>query len=403
VRYLTQSLAFDLGRREREGMAEYLRRCSAKGLLPPEVRFAAPAPQRAPVHATIDAILGRAAAGKRISAAESARLLDQAPLAELGAAADERRRQLHPEGTVTYIVERNVNYTNVCTTACRFCAFFRAPGREGGYTLSWEHIGDKLQKLKDAGGVQVLLQGGINPELRIGYYEELVRFIKGYGLRLNGFSPEEIHCLAELEGLSVEQVLRSLQDAGLDTVPGGGAEILVDRVRSRIARKKATAAQWLEVMRICQRLGMRTSATMMYGVGETSYERALHLCKLRDLQDETQGFTAFICWPYQDGGLKLRGDQQGAGEYLRTLAVARLTLDNFANLQASWPTMGPAVGQAALHFGANDFGQVMFEENVVSAAGSVFSMNADSIERHVRDAGFVPARRDGLYRLVEAA
>jgi cyclic dehypoxanthinyl futalosine synthase len=181
-------------------------------------------------------------------------------------------------------------------------------------------------------------------------------------------------------------------------VPGGGAEVLVDRVRSRIARKKATSSEWLEVMRIAHRLGMRTSATLMYGVGETPWERALHLVKLRDLQDETGGFTAFICWPYQDGGLKLRGEQEGSGEYLRTLAVARLTLDNFQNLQASWPTMGPAVGQAALHFGANDFGQVMFEEHVVSSAGTVFQMTSEEIERHVRDAGFTPVRRDGRYR-----
>lgn len=403
VRYLRHSLAFDLGRREREGLHEYLRKANAMGLLPPEIHFAAPAPLRNPPRRSVDAILSRAVQGKRISAAEAAFLLEKAPLAELGAAADERRRQLHPDGKVTYIVERNVNYTNVCTTACRFCAFFRAPNREGGYVLSREAIAAKLQALKDAGGVQVLLQGGINPELRLPWYEDLVRFVKSFGLRLNGFSPEEIHCLAELEGMSVEEVLLRLRDAGLDAVPGGGAEVLIDRVRSRIARKKASSAEWLEVMRIAQRHGMRCSATLMYGVGETLYERALHLCKLRELQDETGGFIAFICWPYQDGGLKLRGDQEGAGEYLRTLAVSRLVLDNFENLQASWPTMGPAVGQAALHFGANDFGQVMFEENVVSAAGSVFKMDAAGIERHIRDAGFVPVRRDGLYRLLEAA
>ena len=403
LRYLRDVLAYDLGRRERLGLQEYLRKANAAGLLPPEIRFAVPAPNHPQPRTGIDAILSRAVQGRRISAAEATRLLDEAPLAELGAAADERRRQLHPDGRVTYIVERNINYTNVCTTACRFCAFFRAPKREGGYVLSWDEIGEKCRRLKAAGGVQVLLQGGINPELRLPYYEELVRFIKGFGLRLNGFSPEEIHCLAELEGMSVEAVLLRLREAGLDAVPGGGAEVLVDRVRSRIARKKATSAEWLEVMRVAQRNGMRCSATLMYGVGETTWERALHLAKLRELQDETGGFTAFICWPYQDGGLKLRGDQEGAGEYLRTLAVSRLMLDNFENLQASWPTMGPAVGQAALHFGANDFGQVMFEENVVSAAGSVFAMDAAGIERHIRDAGFVPARRDGLYRLLEAA
>lgn len=403
VRYLTQSLSFDMGRREQQAVGVYLAKAHALGLLPPEIAFAAPAPERAVRRTSIDAILARGAEGKRISAAEATLLLEKAPLADLGAAADERRHSLHPEGKVSYIVERNVNYTNVCTTACRFCAFFRAPGREGGYTLSWEEIGKKLDALQGAGGVQVLLQGGINPELRIDYYEELIRFIKARGLRLNGFSPEEVVCLAELEEMGIEEVLARLIDAGLDSLPGGGAEILVDRVRSRIARKKAKSSVWLEVMRTAHRLGMRTSATMMYGVGETLHERALHLAKLRDVQDETGGFTAFICWPYQDGGLKLRGDQQGAGEYLRMLAVSRLTLDNFENLQASWPTMGPAVGQAGLHFGANDFGQVMFEENVVSAAGSVFSMDSASIERHIRDAGFTPVRRDGLYRMLEAA
>jgi cyclic dehypoxanthinyl futalosine synthase len=403
VHYLTQSLSFDMGRKEEAAVREFLRRANGLGLLPPSIAFATPAPQRTSQRTSLEAILGRAAMGKRISADEATRLLEEAPLAEIGAAADERRRQLHPDGVVSYIVERNVNYTNVCTTACRFCAFFRAPGRPGGYTLSWEEIGEKLDVLKDAGGVQVLLQGGINPDLRIDYYEELVRFIKDRGLRLNGFSPEEIHCLAELEEMPIEDVLIRLRDAGLDAVPGGGAEVLVDRVRSRIARKKATSAEWLEVMRVAHRLDMRTSATLMYGVGETPWERALHLSKLRDLQDETGGFTAFICWPYQDGGLRLRGDQQGAGEYLRTLAMSRLLLDNIPNIQASWPTMGPTVGQTALHFGANDFGQVMFEENVVSAAGSVFSMNSLSIERHIRDAGFTPVRRDGLYRVVEAA
>lgn len=403
VRYLTQSLSFDMGRREQHAIEVYLAKANALGLLPPEIHFAAPAPQRSARRSSIDAILARGAEGKRISAAEATRLIEEAPLSELGAAADERRRALHPGGKVTYIVERNINYTNVCTTACRFCAFFRAPGRPGGYVLPWEEIERKLDVLKRADGVQVLLQGGVNPELRLEYYEELVRFIKARGFRLNGFSPEEVVCLAELEGLSVEQVLRRLMEAGLDSLPGAGAEILVDRVRSRIARKKIRSSVWLEVKRIAHRLGMRTSATMMYGVGETAYERALHLVKLRDLQDETGGFAAFICWPYQDGGLRLRGDSQGAGEYLRMLAVARLTLDNIENLQASWPTMGPAVGQAALHFGANDFGQVMFEENVVSAAGSLFMMDSAGIERHIRDAGFIPVRRDGTYRLLEAA
>jgi cyclic dehypoxanthinyl futalosine synthase len=300
---------------------------------------------------------------------------------------------------VSYIVERNINYTNVCVTACRFCAFFRNPGDEvEGYVLSREEMGQKIKETIDAGGVQILLQGGLNPSLPLTWYEDLFRHLKStYPIKLHALSPEEILYLCRLESLPLETVLRRLVAAGLDSLPGGGAEILVDRVRQRIAKLKCSAGEWLEVMRVGHRLGLRSSSTMMFACGETLPERTEHLLKIRDLQDETSGFTAFICWPFQPGNTRLPGGDGSAHAYLRTLATARLALDNVPHLQASWPTMGAAVGQAALHFGADDFGQVMFEENVVSAAGTVYKMDIDGIERHVRAAGFSPVRRDMRY------
>ena len=326
-------------------------------------------------------------------------LLERADLIELGAAANKRRHALNPDGVVSYIVERNINYTNVCVTACRFCAFFRNPGdTDEGYVLSREEMGEKIRETVDAGGVQILLQGGLNPELPLSWYEDLFRHLKAtYPIKLHALSPEEILYLCRLESLPLEAVLRRLVAAGLDSLPGGGAEILVDRVRARIAKLKCTSAQWLEVMRVGHRLGLRSSSTMMFACGETLPERAEHLLKLRDLQDETGGFTAFICWPFQPGNTRLPGSDGSAHAYLRTLATARLALDNIPHLQASWPTMGAAVGQAALHFGADDFGQVMFEENVVSAAGTIYKMDVAGIERHVRAAGFTPVRRDMRY------
>jgi cyclic dehypoxanthinyl futalosine synthase len=300
---------------------------------------------------------------------------------------------------VSYIVERNINYTNICVTACRFCAFFRNPGDDvEGYVLSREEMGKKIQETVDDGGVQILLQGGLNPALRLPWYEDLFRHLKAtYPIKLHALSPEEILYLCRLEELPLETVLRRLVAAGLDSLPGGGAEILVDRVRARIAKLKCTSSDWLEVMRVGHRLGLRSSSTMMFACGETLPERTEHLLKLRDLQDETGGFTAFICWPFQPGNTRLPGGDGSAHAYLRTLATARLALDNIQHLQASWPTMGAAVGQAALHFGADDFGQVMFEENVVSAAGTTYVMDIAAIERHVRAAGFAPVRRDMRY------
>jgi cyclic dehypoxanthinyl futalosine synthase len=395
-KYLRDELWFRLDDNMIAGADEYLARASAARLLPPaRLRiFDGTTP-------TIDvgAAVARAGEGGRLSAVEITAMLEHGDLLELGAAANRRRHALNPDGVVSYIVERNINYTNICVTACRFCAFFRNPGdTEEGYVLSREVMGEKIRETVAAGGVQILLQGGLNPELPLTWYEDLFRHLKAnYPIKLHALSPEEILYLCRLESLPLETVLKRLVAAGLDSLPGGGAEILVDRVRNRIAKLKCTSSQWLEVMRVGHRLGLRSSSTMMFACGETLPERAEHLLKLRDLQDETGGFTAFICWPFQPGNTRLPGGDGSAHAYLRTLATARLALDNIPHLQASWPTMGAAVGQAALHFGADDFGQVMFEENVVSAAGTIYKMDVAGIERHVRAAGFVPVQRDMRY------
>ncbi|MBX3193133.1 MAG: dehypoxanthine futalosine cyclase [Labilithrix sp.] len=396
--YLTESIRYDLGDEELLGLERFWLEASRAGLLPAAAaRF--DEPKKSPLRPSLDAILSRASEGERLSASEGARLLREGSFFELGLAADAVRRRKHPEGVVTYIVDRNVNYTNVCTTSCRFCAFYRPVGHPEGYVLSREVLGQKLQEVKDAGGVQILLQGGLNPDLRIEWYEDLFRWMKReYGLGLHALSPEEILHLSRLEGLSVERVLERLHAAGLDSVPGGGAEILVDRVRRKIAKAKCTSAEWLGVMRTAHHMGLRSSATMMYGTVDTLEERVQHLVKIRDLQDETGGFTAFFCWDYQfEKGTHLQPGENGTHLYLRTQAVARLMLDNVAHVGASWVTQGPAVGQVALRFGADDFGSVMFEENVVSSAGTTFGIDASKIEHRIRDAGFRAVRRNVRY------
>jgi cyclic dehypoxanthinyl futalosine synthase len=397
-RYFADELDFALDNELRAGADRFLELGAHANLLPQTRLRLAGEPPRA---LDLDPRLTAAARGARLSASELVSAAEHADFLRLGAAADERRRALNPSGVVTYIIDRNINYTNVCTTACRFCAFFRNPGEADAYVLSREQLGEKIRETVAAGGIQILLQGGLNPELRIEWYEELFRHLKqSYPIKLHALSPEEILHLARLESLPAEEILRRLQAAGLDSLPGGGAEILVERVRQKIAKLKCTGQEWLDVMRIAHRLGLRSSATMMFACGETLPERVEHLLQIRDLQDETGGFTAFICWPFQPGNTRLPGGDGSAHAYLRTLAIARLALDNVPHLQASWPTMGPAVGQAALHFGADDFGSVMFEENVVSSAGTTFQMDAAGIERHVRAAGFHPARRDMRYTRV---
>jgi cyclic dehypoxanthinyl futalosine synthase len=354
--------------------------------------------------ARIDSLLADAAAGRRLELDEGLALYAQAPLHDLGRAADERRKLLHPDDVVTYIVERNVNYTNVCVTACKFCNFFRSRKAADGYVLSRAQLAQKLAETVALGGVQILLQGGVNPELRLAYYEDLFRWIKAnFPLALHALSPEEISAIVRLEQLSLRQVLERLVAAGLDSIPGGGAEILDDEIRRRISPHKCSTETWLAVMREAHQLGLRSTATMVFGFGETGDRVLGHLTRLRALQDETAGFTAFICWPFQSEGTRLRlHDDTSVQRYLRILALARLYLDNVTNLQVSWPTLGPAIGQVALRFGSNDFGSVMIEENVVSQAGAVFTLSAADIEQWIRGAGFAPRQRNMRYQVLPA-
>jgi cyclic dehypoxanthinyl futalosine synthase len=404
--YLREAVRYDFGDEERRGLERFCDDAARAGLLPrARVRFYDDDSRVVAAnggHATpsLDSLLARAADGERLSAAEGERLATQASLFDLGLAADTVRRRKHPHDVVTYIVDRNVNYTNVCTTSCRFCAFYRPVGHPEGYVLSREELSKKLGEVVAAGGVQILLQGGLHPDLRIEWYEDLFRWIKReFKLGLHALSPEEILHIGRLEGLSVRGVLERLHAAGLDSVPGGGAEILVDRVRRTIAKAKCTSDEWLGVMRVAHQMGLRSSATMMYGTIDTMEDRVAHLIKIRELQDETAGFTAFFCWDFQyEKGTHIQPGENGTVLYLRQQALARILLDNVDHVGASWVTQGPEVGQVALRFGADDFGSVMFEENVVSSAGTTFCMNADSMERRIRAAGFRAARRNVRYQ-----
>ncbi|MCS7237680.1 MAG: dehypoxanthine futalosine cyclase [Thermoguttaceae bacterium] len=349
-------------------------------------------------------ILCRAIDGKRLSV-EEALALYEAPLPLLGEAAKARTQKLHPSPFRTYHVDRNINYTNICVSGCRFCAFWRKPNSPDAFVIDWDTLRQKIEETIALGGDQILLQGGLHPDLPLEWYEDLLRQIKRTfpGINIHGFSPPEIHHLSKISGLSVRDVLQRLRAAGLGTLPGGGAEILVDRVRESVSPHKVSAAGWLEVMQTWHHLGGRSSATMMFGHVETRQERIEHLAKIRALQDETGGFIAFIPWTFQPGNTALANlPRVGTAEYLRTLAIARLFLDNFVNIQASWVTQGLAVAQVALHFGANDLGSVMIEENVVAATGVRFRTTEAEIRQAIRDAGFVPRRRNVYYQLIDA-
>jgi cyclic dehypoxanthinyl futalosine synthase len=326
-----------------------------------------------------------------------------APLLELGLEADRIRREKHPHNTVTYIVDRNINYTNVCVADCGFCAFYRRPKHGEGYTLSFEQIGEKIEETKALGGVQILIQGGHNPYIPFEWYLDLLRDIKRHHpIHIHGFSPSEVDFFAKTFRLEAVDVIRELQRAGLDSIPGGGGEILVQRVRDLVAPKKAGADRWLEIMELAHNEGMKTSVTMMYGIGETLAERLEHLERVRQVQSRTNGFTAFITWPLQPENTPEMSHMQktDATEYLRTVAISRIVLDNVPNLQSSWVTMGMKVGQLALSFGCNDFGSLMIEENVVSAANTTYRTTTDELERLIRDAGFAPARRRQDYSII---
>jgi cyclic dehypoxanthinyl futalosine synthase len=339
--------------------------------------------------------------GTRLSASDIADALRSHDLLRLGEAADAVRARLHPEGIVTYVIDRNINYTNVCVSGCLFCAFHRREGDPDAYVLSREELGRKIEETLRLGGTQVLIQGGLHPGLDVGFYEEMFRFIKGFGIHIHGLSPPEIVHIARLQGLSVIDCIARLRDAGLDTIPGGGAEILSDRVRRQVSPRKCTKAEWLGVMRAAHGLGMRTTATMMFGHVETPEDVAEHLLAVRDLQNETGGFTAFIPWTFQPMNTALPRRPVGGFAYLRMLAVCRLALDNIANVQASWVTQGGHVAQIALRFGANDMGSTMIEENVVAAAGCSYRLPKEEIVRLIEAAGFKARQRDCYYHLLD--
>ena len=351
----------------------------------------------------IDLITAKVRAGERIDASEALELYRTAPTSLLGRLADRVRARKHPDAIVTYIIDRNVNYTNVCVAKCNFCAFYRPVGSAEGYVLGFDELFSKIDETIAVGGVQLLLQGGHNPDLPLTWYEDLFHAVKERypAFKLHALSPPEVIHLSRLSQLPVSAVIERLIAAGLDSIPGGGAEILVDRVRKLLhCYGKASADEWLDVMRQAHRAGLRTTATMMYGTVETDVERLEHLQRLRDLQDETGGFTAFITWSYQPDHTELAGSEATGVDYLRTLAIARIVLDNFDNLQASWVTQGGKVGQLSLAFGANDMGSVMIEENVVRAAGASYCMDEAEIVRNIEDAGFSAKRRNMHYDIL---
>src|SRR5881396_1449388 len=352
---------------------------------------------------SIQALADRVRAGGRVTADEALELYRHAPTALLGRLADAIRSRKHPDGIVSYIIDRNVNYTNVCVARCNFCAFYRPVGWSEGYVLGFDEIFRKIDETIAVGGNQFLLQGGHNPDLPLAWYEDLFRSVKSRypAFKLHALSPPEVLHISRLSQLPVPQVIDRLVAAGLDSIPGGGAEILVDRVRKLLhCYTKASADEWIDVMRHAHRAGLRTTATMMYGTVETDEERLEHLLRLRELQDETGGFTAFITWSYQPDHTELAGCEATGIEYLRTLAIARIVLDNFDNLQASWVTQGGKVGQLSLAYGANDMGSVMIEENVVRAAGASYCMDEAEIVRNIEDAGFAARRRNMHYEIL---
>lgn len=349
----------------------------------------------------IEQISEKILAGGRVTPEEALTLAEQADLHHLGFLANAVRRRKHPESMVTYVVDRNINYTDICVSACKFCAFFKAPEDPAGTVLSFEELGEKIEETKALGGTQILLQGGLHPDKPLEFYEEMLRFIKGHNIHIHGFSPPEICHFATLSSLPVREVLLRLQRAGLDSIPGGGAEILCDRVRQETAPRKCLTDAWLGVMEEAHHLGMRTTATMMFGHLETFAERVEHLARVRDLQDKTGGFTAFIPWPFQPDNTALSHlPKTTAFAYLKMLAFSRIFLDNIDNIQASWVTQGPKIAQLSLFFGANDFGSTMIEENVVAAAGVGFRLSEQEIRTLVAGAGCVPRQRRMDYSLV---
>jgi len=348
-------------------------------------------------------LLDKAVAGERLTPEEGLAILQSNDLLAIGKAADAVTRRLHPENYRTYNIDRNINYTNICTAVCHFCAFYRKPKSDEGYVLSREEILKKVEETVALGGEQILMQGGLHPEFKLDWYEDLLRAIKEAfpQVNLHAFSPPEIHHFCKVNKLPLRDVLQRLKDAGLGSVPGGGAEILVDRVRRELTRGKVMTDDWLNVMRVWHEIGGRSSATMMFGHVETLEERIEHLERVRQLQEETGGFTAFICWTFQPDHTDLSHvPASGTFEYLKTQAVSRLYLDNIANIQSSWVTQGLKIGQLALQYGANDMGSLMIEENVVAEAGTVHFLSLQEIRDAITELGYEPRQRNVHYQLL---
>ncbi|MEK5033675.1 cyclic dehypoxanthinyl futalosine synthase [Paenibacillus sp. FSL R7-0302] len=357
----------------------------------------------------VDLILDKALKGERLQLEDTVTLFESNEIEKMGAAADIIMKRWHPEPITTFVIGRNINYTNVCDVYCRFCAFYRRPGSEEGYVLPDETIYQKIAETMSVNGTEILMQGGTNPNLPFSYYTDILRGIKQRfpEITMHSFSPAEIMKMVEVSGLPLEQVMREIHAAGLDSLPGGGAEILDDRTRRKISRLKGSWREWMDVMQTAHRIGMNTTATMVIGLGETMEERALHLLRVREAQDEciankydSEGFLAFISWTFQPDNTNLKLDRQTPEEYLKTVAISRLVLDNIKNFQSSWVTMGPEVGKLSLQYGCNDFGSTMIEENVVSSAGATYKVNIESITQLIREAGKIPAQRNTRYDIL---
>ncbi|OGL38661.1 MAG: dehypoxanthine futalosine cyclase [Candidatus Schekmanbacteria bacterium GWA2_38_11] len=339
--------------------------------------------------------------GERLDFEDGINLFKCHDLVLLGRIADNIRKKFHPKKIVTYIIDRNINYTNICIAKCYFCAFYREVGSPEAYLLSEENLYSKIEETLKLGGTQILMQGGLHPDLGISFYENMLRGIKShYKIHIHAFSPPEIIHIARVSRLPIEETIKRLKEAGLGSIPGGGAEILEEDVRKKISPAKCTAEEWFSVMRIAHKIGLKTSATMMFGHVESLENRIRHILKVRDLQDETAGFIAFIPWTYQPENTRLGGEQSSGSDYLKTLAISRILLDNFKNIQASWVTQGPKIAQIALSFGANDMGSTMIEENVVRLAGACYRMRKEDIEFLIKDSGFLPVQRDTFYNKV---
>ncbi|QYR20475.1 dehypoxanthine futalosine cyclase [Paenibacillus sp. sptzw28] len=359
----------------------------------------------------VDRILKDALDGNRLGLEQVVTLFESDEIEKMGHAANILMERRHPEPITTFVVGRNINYTNVCDVYCRFCAFYRAPGSPEGYVLPDEVILQKIQETINVGGTEILMQGGTNPNLPFTYYIDLLRKIKSHfpGITMHSFSPAEIHKMRDVsEGLSLDEVVRQLHEAGLDSLPGGGGEILDDRTRRKISRLKGSWTDWMDVMKAAHRLNMNTTATMVIGFGEEMEERALHLLRVREAQDEciangynTPGFLAFIPWTFQPENTNMKREKATPEEYLKTLAISRIALDNIDNFQSSWVTMGPEIGKLSLSYGCNDFGSTMIEENVVSAAGTTHKVNIELILQLIRETGKIPAQRNTKYQILK--